>query len=222
MKTPRPNSRILIRRCLTTLVACLVVPLTHDAQGVRSITDLFNIDAPLKASQAPFTRKESTTVSSRFFPERKMRKIEVRMTSQTYRGVKCGHDTTIYLPDRNGPKDSQGTAAIILGGGGIRVEDAKLDWLESIVLGLEVPCVGDPRIIGAYPTAWNSGDVFGYTRLKGERWGWNVKPKQTGPAGQTARQSMAMLDSPRGRKYLELFDSASNGPPWVYIIHGRQ
>jgi hypothetical protein len=31
-----------------------------------------------------------------------------------------------------------------------------------------------------------------------------------------------MLDSPRGRKYLELFDSASNGPPWVYIIHGRQ
>ena len=266
-------------------------PLTHDAQGVRSITDLFNIDAPLKASQAPFTRKESTTVSSRFFPERKMRKIEVRMTSQTYRGVKCGHDTTIYLPDRNGPKESQGTAAIILGGGGIRVEDAKLDWLESIVLGLEVPCVvvqqafiakqfgarnagelmsfgsrrymetgdpreagyyalakifsaaatvaeqlpevrakrfivtgsskggmaaliacvGDPRIIGAYPTAWNSGDILGYTRLKGERWGWNVKPKQTGPAGQTARQSMAMLDSPRGRKYLELFDPAEWG-----------
>ena len=34
-----------------------------------------------------------------------------------------------------------------------------------------IACAGDRRIVGAFPTAWNSGDVIGFTRLKGERWG---------------------------------------------------
>ena len=213
------------------------------------------------------------------------------MTSQTYRGLKCLHDVTVYLPDRELPEESAGAAAIILGGAGIRAEEAKLDWLESIVVGLNVPCVvveqaldakqfgarnagelmslgnqrymetgdpreagyyalakiisaaatvaehlpevrakrcvvtgsskggmaaliacaGDRRIVGAFPTAWNSGDVIGFTRLKGERWGWDIKPKQTGPAGQTARQTLSMMTSPRGRQYLKLFDPAHWG-----------
>ena len=74
-----------------------------------------------------------------------------------------------------------------------------------------IACAGDRRIVGAFPTAWNSGDVIGFTRLKGERWGWDIKPKQTGPAGQTARQTLSMMTSPRGRRYLKLFDPAQWG-----------
>ncbi|MCP4856800.1 MAG: hypothetical protein GY903_20140 [Fuerstiella sp.] len=264
---------------------------------VRSVVELFNSDAPLKTSQVPYSRKESSTVPSRFFTDRVMRRIAVRMTSQTYRSQKCEHDVTIYLPDGQLPQESQGTAAIILGGNAIQVQDAKLDWLETTVLGLNVPCVvveqafnasrfgarnpgelmsfgsrrhmetgdpreagyyalakifsaaatvaedlpevrakrfvvtgsskggmaaliacaGDQRIVGAFPTAWNSGDLLAFTRLKGRRWGWSVKPKQTGPAGQTARQSMTMLDSPHGRRYRELFDPAE----WGDLLKGK-
>ncbi|MDG2222058.1 MAG: PhoPQ-activated protein PqaA family protein [Rubripirellula sp.] len=285
------------------LVGFLVVSPPHVASAeqpqseIRSIVDLFDNDAPLKISQVPYTRKESTPIQSRFFANEAMRRIELRMTSQVYRDLECEHDVTIYLPKRKLPKETQGAAAIILGGKEIRVEDAKLDWLESIVLGLSIPCVvveqafdakkfgarnpgelmsfgdqryresgdpreagyyalakifsaaatvaenlpelrasrfvvtgsskggmaaliacaGDRRIVGAFPTAWNAGDVLGFTKLKGERWGWNVKPKQTGPAGQTARQSMTMMDSPRGRKYRTLFDPAE----WNDLLQGK-
>ena len=47
-----------------------------------------------------------------------------------------------------------------------------------------IACAGDPRIVAAFPTGWNSGNIPEYTRLKGERWGWNVKPMKTGPAGE--------------------------------------
>jgi hypothetical protein len=74
-----------------------------------------------------------------------------------------------------------------------------------------IACAGDARIVGAFPTAWNSGNVLEYTRLKGERWGWDVKPKQTGPAGETARDSLGMLSSQHGRQYLRLYDPAQWG-----------
>jgi hypothetical protein len=74
-----------------------------------------------------------------------------------------------------------------------------------------IACAGDARIVGAFPTAWNSGNVLEYTRLKGERWGWDVKPKQTGPAGETARSSLEMLSSQNGGDYLRLFDPAQWG-----------
>jgi PhoPQ-activated pathogenicity-related protein len=282
---------------LLVVIPRCVVRAEHPLFESESIVDLFNSDAPLKISQVAYTRKEIAVIQSRFFAKRAMRRIELRMTSQTYRGLKCEHNVTIYLPDGELPRESQGSAAIIMGGKGIRSEDAKLDWLESIVLGLSVPCVvveqtfdakkfgarnpgelmsfgnqrymktgdpreagyyalakifsaaatvaehlpevrakrfvvtgsskggmaamiacaGDRRIVGAYPTAWNSGDVIGFTRLKGERWGWDVKPKQTGPAGQTSRQSMTMLDSPNGRKYRELFDPSE----WDDLLQGK-
>jgi hypothetical protein len=69
-----------------------------------------------------------------------------------------------------------------------------------------IACGGDPRIMGTYPTAWNSGNLPGFTRLKGERWGWYVKPKQTGPAGMTAAKVMTALGTPRSAEYRRLFD----------------
>jgi PhoPQ-activated pathogenicity-related protein len=79
-----------------------------------------------------------------------------------------------------------------------------------------IACAGDARIVGAFPTAWNSGNVLEFTRLKGERWGWDVKPKQTGPAGETARESLEMLSSEHGRQYLRLFDPAR----WGELLDG--
>jgi len=69
-----------------------------------------------------------------------------------------------------------------------------------------IACGGDPRIVGCYPTAWNSGNIPEFTRLKGERWGWNVKPKQTGPAGMTAAEVMTLFSTTRGHEYRRLFD----------------
>jgi len=69
-----------------------------------------------------------------------------------------------------------------------------------------IACGGDPRIVGSYPTAWNSGNLPEFTRLKGERWGWNVKPKETGPAGMTAMEVTRSLGTPRGKEYCRLFD----------------
>jgi hypothetical protein len=69
-----------------------------------------------------------------------------------------------------------------------------------------IACGGDPRIVGSYPTAWNSGNLLEFTRLKGQRWGWNVKPKQTGPAGMTAAESMRTFATPRSQEYRRLFD----------------
>ncbi len=286
--------RLRLIACVLVLSFTFAMPLliaAPPAVEIASIVDLFEYDAPLEVSQVPYTRKQSTVVTSRFFNDRKMRRIGLRMTSQTYRGLKCEHDVTVYLPDGELPDASAGTAAIIMGGAGMQAENANLDWLESIALGLSIPCVvveqgfdtkqfnvrnpgelmsmgnqrymesgdpreagyyalakifsaavtiaehlpevqakrcvvtgsskggmaaliacaGDRRIVGAFPTAWNSGDVIGFTRLKGERWGWDVNPKQTGPAGQTARQSLSVMDSPYGRKYLELFDPAQWG-----------
>jgi len=290
-----PNlPRLAVVLCASVLSLRFAMPLliaAPPAVEIASIVELFEYDAPLEVSQVPYVRKQSTVVPSRLYSERKMGRIGLRMTSQTYRGLKCEHDVTVYLPLGELAQPPAGTAAIILGGAGIRAEDAKLDWLESIVLGLNIPCVvveqaldakqfnvrnpgqlmsmgnqrymesgdpreagyyalakifsaaatiaehlpevqaqrcvvtgsskggmaaliacaGDPRIVGAFPTAWNSGDVIGFTRLKGERWGWDVRPKQTGPAGQTARQSLSIMDSPNGRKYIELFDPAQWG-----------
>jgi hypothetical protein len=80
-----------------------------------------------------------------------------------------------------------------------------------------IACAGDTRIVGAFPTAWNSGNALEYTRLKGERWGWDVKPKQTGPAGETARISLERLSSEHGRQYLRLFDPAL----WGDLLDGK-
>ncbi len=69
-----------------------------------------------------------------------------------------------------------------------------------------IACGGDPRIVGSYPTAWNSGNLPEFTRLKGERWGWNVKPKETGPAGMTDAEVMKSLGTRRSEEYCRLFD----------------
>jgi hypothetical protein len=69
-----------------------------------------------------------------------------------------------------------------------------------------IACGGDPRIKGCYPTAWNSGNILAFTRIKGERWGWKVKPKQTGPAGMTAAEVVKLFATARGQEYRRLFD----------------
>ncbi len=264
---------------------------------LNSIVDLIERDAPLDSSQVPIVRLGSTTTESRFFPDRTMRHIALKMTSQKYRGVDCRHDVDIYLPDRPLPDESQRVAAIILGGNEIRAAELEMDWLESVVLQMGIPCVviqqafvarqfgaknagelmsfgnqrymetgdpreagyyalakifsaaatvaedlpelrarrfivtgsskggmaaliacaGDSRIVGAYPTAWNAGAVLGFTRLKGQRWGWDIKPKETGPAGQSARESLAVMDTPRGTRYRELFDPAE----WDELLAGK-
>lgn len=80
-----------------------------------------------------------------------------------------------------------------------------------------IACGGDPRIVGSYPTAWNSGNLLEFTRLKGERWGWYVKPKQTGPAGMTAAQAMKSLRSQRSAEYRRLFDPHQ----WDKLLAGK-
>lgn len=80
-----------------------------------------------------------------------------------------------------------------------------------------IACGGDPRIVGSYPTAWNSGNLLEFTRLKGERWGWNVKPKETGPAGMTAAEVMESLDTPRSEEYRRLFDPHQ----WQDLLAGK-
>ena len=137
---PRPLIAVCV--CVLSVTSgsrCLIA--APPSVDIASIVDLFDDDAPLDASQVSYTRKDSTVVASRFFTDRKMRRVGLRMTSQTYRGLKCRHDVTVYLPDRELPEESAGAAAIILGGAGIRAAAAKLDWLESIVVGLNVPCV---------------------------------------------------------------------------------
>jgi len=74
-----------------------------------------------------------------------------------------------------------------------------------------IACAGDPRIVGAFPTAWNGVDFREGTQLKGERWGWDIKPKPTGPAGEPARKVLALFDSPHGATYRRLFEPASWG-----------
>jgi PhoPQ-activated pathogenicity-related protein len=74
-----------------------------------------------------------------------------------------------------------------------------------------IACAGDQRIVAAFPTAWNAGRMVAATELKGERWGWDVKPKQTGPAGWTATEAYALLSTPRGERYRQLFDPAEWG-----------
>ena len=78
-------------------------------------------------------------------------------------------------------------------------------------------CAGDPRIVGSYPTAFNSGNFLEFARLKGERWGWNVKPKPTGPAGETASKTLKMFDNPRGKYYQRLFDPVH----WGDLLKGK-
>ncbi len=65
---------------------------------------------------------------------------------------------------------------------------------------------GDPRFAGAFPTAWNTGDIKEATRLKGERWGWDVKPKETGPAGESARNIWQRFGDRRFQEYLDFFE----------------
>ncbi len=69
-----------------------------------------------------------------------------------------------------------------------------------------IACGGDSRIVGSFPTAWNSGNIPEYTRIKGQRWGWHTKPKETGPAGMTAASVMEMVMSPNYRIHRNLFD----------------
>lgn len=80
-----------------------------------------------------------------------------------------------------------------------------------------IACGGDPRIVGSYPTAWNSGNLPEFTRLKGERWGWNVKPKKTGPAGMTAAEVMRSFGTPRSEEYRRLFDPHG----WRGLLEGK-
>ncbi len=80
-----------------------------------------------------------------------------------------------------------------------------------------IACGGDPRIVGTYPTAWNSGNLLEFTRLKGERWGWHVKPKQTGPAGMSAAQVMKSLSTARSAEYRRLFDPHQ----WGKLLAGK-
>ena len=80
-----------------------------------------------------------------------------------------------------------------------------------------IACGGDPRIVGSYPTAWNSGNIPEFTRLKGERWGWNVKPKQTGPAGMTATEVMKLFSTTHGQEYRRLFDPHQ----WHNLLEGK-
>lgn len=68
-----------------------------------------------------------------------------------------------------------------------------------------IACAGDPRIVACYPTAWDSGNLNAITRLKGERWGWDVRPKDTGPAGDSAKTALDFLNSPPGRYMQKLF-----------------
>jgi PhoPQ-activated pathogenicity-related protein len=56
-----------------------------------------------------------------------------------------------------------------------------------------------------------------FTRLKGERWGWDVKPKQTGPAGKTAADVMESLGTGRGKAYFRLFDPHE----WHDLLAGK-
>jgi PhoPQ-activated pathogenicity-related protein len=69
-----------------------------------------------------------------------------------------------------------------------------------------IACGGDPRIVACYPTAWDTGDLEACTRLKGERWGWDIRPKDTGPAGDSARTSMKYITSPKTQYMRKLFD----------------
>lgn len=80
-----------------------------------------------------------------------------------------------------------------------------------------IACVGDPRIVGCYSTALNGGNLVEFTRLKGERWGWDVKPKPTGPAGEPAAKMLAMLSSPAGKEMMRLFDPIS----WGELLNGK-
>ena len=80
-----------------------------------------------------------------------------------------------------------------------------------------IACGGDPRIVGSYPTAWNAGNLPAFTRLKGERWGWNVKPKETGPAGMTAAEVMKSLGTARSAEYRRLFDPHQ----WGNLLAGK-
>ena len=80
-----------------------------------------------------------------------------------------------------------------------------------------IACGGDPRVVGCYPTAWNSGNIIEFTRLKGERWGWQVKPKQTGPAGMTAAEVTTLFATARGQEYRRLFDPQH----WSDLLAGK-
>ncbi|MCP5114045.1 MAG: hypothetical protein GY953_24700 [bacterium] len=80
-----------------------------------------------------------------------------------------------------------------------------------------IACAGDKRIAGSYPTAYNSANFPEFTRLKGERWGWHVKPKETGPAGETAAYSLKLFDNPEGQYYRQLFDPVG----WGDLLAGK-
>ncbi len=282
-----------VRTLIALACAAAALRLNADTQisTVQDVAALFSADAPLAAAQVPYTHLGDETLPSRFYENRTMRRINLRMTSQTYRGVICQHDTAVYLPDHKRPEGTLGTAAIILGRSKSWAKNKNLDWLESVVLGMGVPCIvinqildakqfgarspgelmsfgqrtflqtnnpresgyyalakifsaaatvagdlpgvraerciatgsskggmaaliacaGDRRIVGAYPTAWSSGSIVPFTRLKGQRWGWNVKPKKSGPAGESAARTLAMIRTPIGRRYRRLFDPAEWG-----------
>ena len=80
-----------------------------------------------------------------------------------------------------------------------------------------IACVGDTRIVGCYSTALNGGNLIEFTRLKGERWGWEVKPKLTGPAGEPAARTMVALMSSSGKEMIRLFDPIS----WGDLLKGK-
>ncbi|MCP4259571.1 MAG: hypothetical protein GY774_18980 [Planctomycetes bacterium] len=80
-----------------------------------------------------------------------------------------------------------------------------------------IACGGDSRIVGSFPTAWNAGNATRFLQLKGQRWGWDVKPKETGPAGETARSAIGNLSTPRGREYFRLFDPHE----WGTLLEGK-
>ncbi len=280
--------QILIVTCsaVTALTTIDSVLAEEISKRYATLPELFAADAFLKAEQVPFERLSDTVVDCRFFPNKKMRQIEVAFVSQRFRGKPCSHEAVMCLPNEALSEAAKGATAIILGGNIRSTKKAELDWIEHIVIKLGVPCFvvtqafnakdhgarnagelmffgdrtyyetgdprevgyyalarifsaaatvagqmpeveatrfittgsskggmaaliacgGDSRIVGSYPTAWNSGNLLEFTRLKGQRWGWNVKPKETGPAGMRAADVMEMLETPRGQEYRRLFD----------------
>jgi hypothetical protein len=80
-----------------------------------------------------------------------------------------------------------------------------------------ITLAGDSRFVGAYPTAWNMGNIKEATRLKGERWGWDVKPKETGPAGESAREIWQRFGDGRFQNFLDLFETDR----WGDLLKGK-
>jgi PhoPQ-activated pathogenicity-related protein len=278
-------------RLLGALAAAIVgvVLLAGSPPRYASLTELISSDAPVTPDRVTFERGATELVDSRFFPERRMRRIGLSFTSQVYRGLECRHRATVYLPGKEISPAAKGKAAIVLGGNVTDVPDITHDWIETVVVRLGVPCMvvdnglpakelgarnagelmsmgdrtfretgdareagyyamariyvaaatvagqlpelratqfitsgsskggmsaliacaGDPRIVGSYPTAFNAGDFLDATRLKGERWGWNVKPKPTGPAGEPAINVLRLMESPHGQYYRRLLEPAT-------------